>query len=174
MIILTETKRLRGENKRKRCKKNKSNFYDFEYVIERFIKDEIRLISRYSNFAIEKSDYFTDDYVFTKLITNCSKHTFEGNILKINPHNIEELLYNFIRIPGKEYTFITDLFLLRFYNYLSEKNLINKDTIINNNKLTTILRKYGFREIGLIKNKDGTMSIKFYYNYFELKTAWKK
>ena len=94
--------------------------------------------------------------------------------MKINPHNIEELLYNFIRIPGKEYTFITDLFLLRFYNHLSEKNLINKDTIVNNNKLITILRKYGFKEIGLIKNKDGTMSIKFYYNYFELKTAWKK
>ena len=185
MVILTATKRLKGENNyTKKHNYNKPQYDDFEYVIRSFIKYTLHMLSPRYKYEIAALDDAKTTFKYSSRIDTGLRPYREGkHILKIDSHNKESLIYCCIEEldnkenpnTNKEYKFISDKFLLNFYNYLFDKNLIKAiPTSSFDSICESIVKSFGFYDIGIQRYGDWKESlyITFYYKYDDLKKVW--
>ena len=184
MVILTATKKIRGDNKRKKkipCKK--PNYRDFLWVLDYFIREVIHYLSP-RNYDIESLG--NDNYKFTCKLENI--YFSFGNpdvITKLNSHVIRRAIYETLpQELNTEYKLCSEDYAKFLYDKWIKNNYIDEiqsDTLSFND----IVFKYGFYDIGLTrcisdtpkepgKEKTGSyLEVSFYYNWKDLEKAWK-
>lgn len=104
MIILTTTKRLRGENKITTRKRSKPNLRSFEYLIDRFVYYSIVSMNRYRSFFDTIEYVGDDDYIYSTLKNVYALDDYDKRRFTVNYTN--NYIYDSLSDANKEYKFV--------------------------------------------------------------------